>query len=118
MTKFKLHHRERLHFSNFAVHKLFLFIGVGLLSLCRFIQHTVNGQLKLAHVSFMHLLFLLSLKDVEGRDMERGRERERERERDNGGKGGERGDKGRGEEEERGYISLLSLSRFIQHTVN
>ena len=51
-----------------VINKLFLFIGVSFLSLSRLVQHSIDSQLKLAHIRLMHLLLLR---------LERERERER-----------------------------------------
>ena len=44
-----------------VVNQLFLFAGVSFLSLSRFVQHSIDSQLKLTHIGLVHLLLLLRL---------------------------------------------------------
>ena len=59
-----------------VINQLLLFTGVSFLSLSSLVQHSIDGQLKLTHVRFMHLLLLLGLE--RGRGEGGGRERERD----------------------------------------
>ena len=44
-----------------VINKLFLFIRVNFLSLSRFVQRSIDSQLKLTHIRLVHLLLLLRL---------------------------------------------------------